>query len=232
MYRHCRVKRGNHNIITIFRFFLISSFILFQSIVRDFAARSSGIIQEAMKWAPNATRSHLVDYLSNHENSVSGLSQHVGLSLAAEALIQHSGLNSTASPLSATVLDRWPNCVKKSYSEFIATMSLRSHYMGEIAGMTTARDNTDDVINSLLTNFKLSCDNRDVEAHTDCAYKLTAMLISTRKYDRQLIHALAWAPINFFSHKTIDCIISCWKWGLSARSDLELQVNIFKLSLI
>ena len=179
-----------------------------------------------MKWASNATCSHLVNYLSNHKISIAGLSQHVGLSLAAEALIHHSGLNSVSSSSSATVLDRWPDCVKKSYSEFVATMSLRSHYMGEIGGMTTIRENTDDIINSLLAKFKLTCDMKDVEAHTDCVYKITAMLISTRNYDRQLIYALAWAPVNFFSHETVDSVISCWKWILSARPDLELQVCI------
>lgn len=178
-----------------------------------------------MKWAPNTTRSHLEDYLSSHKHCTYGVKQHSGLSLAAESIIRYSGLNPISSPISSVTLDRWPSCVKNICSEFIASMSLRSHYIGEIDGMVGIRHDLKDLIDDLLIKFELSCKEKDVKSHTDCAFKFAAMLIATRDSDRRLIHALSWAPVYFFSHETIDSIISCWKWSFSARPDLELVVS-------
>ena len=70
-----------------------------QTTVKDFAARSAGILQEAMKWAPNATRSHLIEYLLQQDNSSEGLFQHSGLALATESVLNYAGYNQTAAPL-------------------------------------------------------------------------------------------------------------------------------------
>lgn len=60
-----------------------------EGIVNDFAARSSGIIQEAMKWAPQVTRSHILEYL----NQICNSGHHTGLALATESVLQNNGLN-------------------------------------------------------------------------------------------------------------------------------------------
>ena len=70
--------------------------------MKDFAARCKGIVQEAMKWTPQATRSHLQDYLN--QLSSSGLWHHSGLSLAIESVLQYTGLNSQSAPLSVGCL--------------------------------------------------------------------------------------------------------------------------------
>lgn len=80
-------------------FFCVCVFI-FQSIVKDFAARCQGIIQEAMKWAPRATLSHLQDY--HDQNLNSGMCHHAGLVLAAESMQQCIGLNIQSAPLSVS----------------------------------------------------------------------------------------------------------------------------------
>ena len=72
---------------------------LFQNTVKDFAERSKGILQESMKWAPNAVRSHLIHYVLTTENSSSGMHQHSGLALATESVLNYAGYNKNAAPL-------------------------------------------------------------------------------------------------------------------------------------
>lgn len=65
-----------------------------QRTVSDFAARCQGILQEAMKWAPEATRSHLQNYQTHLDQT--NLSSHSGLALATESVLQYAGLKSIA----------------------------------------------------------------------------------------------------------------------------------------
>lgn len=59
---------------------------LLQIIVKDFTARCKGIVQEAMKWAPQATRSHLQEYINQIPSS--GMRHHSGLSLAIDSVLE------------------------------------------------------------------------------------------------------------------------------------------------
>lgn len=70
---------------------------MLQIITNDFAARSLGILQEAMKWASPTIRSHLQDYL-NHV-STSGQWHHTGLALATESILSSKELNFHSAPL-------------------------------------------------------------------------------------------------------------------------------------
>jgi len=72
--------------------------------VRDYAERCQGILQEAMKWAPKTTRSHLQEYLNLH--STDSLQHHSGLAMATEGLVKFAGLNMTSEclPVSFTFL--------------------------------------------------------------------------------------------------------------------------------
>ena len=77
-----------------------------QNTVKDFAARCGGILQESIKWAPNATRSHLIQYLLQMETTSEALHQHTGLALATESVLTYAGYHQTAASLA--VCSSWP----------------------------------------------------------------------------------------------------------------------------
>ncbi len=74
--------------------------------MKDFAARSIGILQEAMRWAPSTTRSHLMQYLLQMDHSSRGLYQHSGLALITESVLRHAGYNRSAAALGVST----PHC--------------------------------------------------------------------------------------------------------------------------
>lgn len=198
-----------------------------EHIVKDFADRCKGIVQEALKWAPNVTRSHLKEYLANEQHATAGLKQHSGLALAVETILQFAGSNFLSSPLPASTLDKWPGCVKNDCSEFIAAMGLRCKYSGEVSGLLAKSEESGmtskDASKKLLADLKESWTITDPEIHKECIFRVCSLLIATKGVDRSLLHALCWSPIEMFTEEAMRNTVACWQWLLAARSDLELQ---------
>ncbi|XP_077996530.1 phosphatidylinositol 4-kinase alpha-like [Glandiceps talaboti] len=197
-----------------------------ENIVRDFAARCGGILQEAVKWSPAATRSHLQQYLIELENYSDRHYQHSGLALATESALQFAGYNKTSAALGGSALDKRPGCVKNDSSSFVSVMSLRSRYAGEVAGMKAIYADSDlgvSLPNILTQQLEKACEVESEDNFTHALFRVCALLISSQGLNRKLLHSLCWAPIKVFTEATMETAVACWKWLLAARPDLELQ---------
>ncbi|KAH8031484.1 hypothetical protein HPB51_017547 [Rhipicephalus microplus] len=198
-----------------------------ETIVRDLAAHCQGIVQEAVKWAPIATRSHLQEYMVTNSELVEALTQHTGVGLAIESIMLFAGLNASSSPQSTSLLERWPACVKKDYSEFVCSMEIRCRYSGEVAGLLMSSKNTEytrkelaaKLLNQLHTSWKTS----NKKLHKRCIFRICALLVSMKGLDRRLLRALCWSPVEYFSEEPTRNAIYCWQWFLAAKPDQELR---------
>lgn len=206
-----------------------------ETIVRDFTAHCRRIIREAVKWAPRTTKTHLIEYITCDQHIPMDAGQHPGLSLAIEsANIIKEGVG-----ILPIYMDKWLNNSDIECSEFLASVSIRSRYKGLIAGMISLLIATDncterDAYKKLSTLFneqlKKSCDERELGAHRDLIYKITALLISSPGCNRNLLHLLCWSPLDYFTASSTQTIVACWDWFLAARRDLELEFAIEMVS--
>ncbi|XP_041348000.1 phosphatidylinositol 4-kinase alpha-like [Gigantopelta aegis] len=194
-----------------------------ENTVKDFAARCGGILQESIKWAPNATRSHLIQYLLQLETTSEALHQHSGLALATESVLTYAGYHQTAASLTAATLDRRPSCVNTDSSNFMANLSLRSRFMGEVFGMKSLVEDDQALGKLLCQKLEEALHRKDTEGCKKSMFKICALQICMNELSRPLLHALCWTPVQNFKVPTMEVAIACWEWLLSARPDLHIE---------
>ncbi|XP_076762003.1 phosphatidylinositol 4-kinase III alpha isoform X5 [Xylocopa sonorina] len=203
-------------------------------IVKDFTARCKGIVQEAMKWAPQATRSHLQEYVNQIPSS--GLKHHSGLCLSTDSVLEFVDLAIPASAIPNTnSLDKRPRGPKGASSWLLSMMSTRSRYAGEIAGMLSlaqTESSTSEisfeeirnkVVDLLIDAVWMTCRSRNDVKHHSALWRATALLISMPGTHRRLLHTVASSQIELFTPAAMTTAVECWQWILTVRPDLKLR---------
>ncbi|KAK6191311.1 hypothetical protein SNE40_003034 [Patella caerulea] len=194
-----------------------------EMVVKDFVSRSTDILQESLKWAPNATRSHLIEYLLRKENSAAGLFQHSGLALATESVLNYAGYNRNSAPLGSATLDRRPTCVNTNSSNFMANLSLRSRYTGEVNGMKVLCKEEEKLLEIMcqeLATYMKDCDGVGIK---QTMFRMCALQIAGKGLNRKLLRLMCMTPVHHFHERTMQAGIACWEWLLSARPDLATE---------
>ncbi|XP_055863268.1 phosphatidylinositol 4-kinase alpha-like isoform X4 [Biomphalaria glabrata] len=195
-----------------------------EQVVKDCSARSSTILQESMKWAPNAVRSHLIEYVLQMDMEAKGLLQHSGLAMATETVLNYAGYKGGVNTMSgANSLDRRPSCVHSESSNFMANLSIRSRYLGEVNGMLDVCDDVSVAEEKMYLKLEKAYLEQDVVMAKQCMFRITALQIKRPVVSRYLIQAICWGPVRLFCEEVMEAAIMCWEWMLSARPEFTIE---------
>jgi len=183
--------------------------------LKDFADRCQGIVNEAMKWAPRSTRSHLQEYPNQIPTPV--LAHHSGLALAFDSVVSSSALHTGTT-------SKRPSCVNSDTPRFVSVLCLRSKYAGEISGLLSVLSEKDKagLADRLVSDVWEACAEKSDARHRGALWRATAYLIICSEIDRKLLHAVASSQLELFTESAMETAVECWQWVLTARQDLEL----------
>ncbi|KIH57605.1 phosphoinositide 3-kinase family, accessory domain protein [Ancylostoma duodenale] len=174
------------------------------AVVKDFSQRCEQILQEAMKWAPAITHSHLLEYASSY-----GGSSDTSLRLAMDAVI-NAGSDNT--------------------SMYLSSLHLRSMYLGQVKGMLALRAADDDetpectLIKRLEADFEAAIASGCSEALKNAIMLLTALFVTLKDVNEHILSILVRCPLRSFTESTMQLCVLSWNWLLAARTDIQ---NIF-----
>ncbi|KAF2369045.1 Phosphatidylinositol 3-/4-kinase catalytic domain [Trinorchestia longiramus] len=184
-----------------------------QRTVVDFRNRCQEILQEAMKWAPEATWSHLQHYQASHAE--------LGPNTALASL-----LHTVVNPNQQATTDNGDHTEASDLTAcFVRSLCLRTRFEGEIAGLLLAGSVLEDkkvIINKLAEDLKTAAADNSQQDFTVALWRTTSLLIAMDGCERVLLRLVCCSCLQFFSEETMENTIACWQWILSARQDLTL----------
>ncbi|CAD6198558.1 unnamed protein product [Caenorhabditis auriculariae] len=176
-----------------------------KSLVNDFSMRCKQILQEAIKWAPDSTHSHLLEYVSNY-GGTSNLSMQLALDAVNEGGREHAS------------------------SSYLAGLHKRSLYLGQVKGMLAARLSDNELeaermlIDRLEASFLRACKSGYDEEMEQAVLLLTALFVSLNHLNDRILTLLVRTPLCNFTESTMELCVMSWNWLLSARPDVQ---NVF-----
>lgn len=181
-------------------------------VVRDFSRRCEQILQEAIKWAPGSTRSHLIEYVARSNSATSGC-----LRLTVEAVLKEcdSSEGNTENTSGASL--------------YLSSLHLRSLYLGQVKGMLAMCKAEESVIPELKLiehlerDLERACETGCDEEMTDAVMKLAALFISLKEMNFRLLQTLVLVPLRNFTVSTMRLCVMCWNWILVAKDNIHLH---------
>uniref|UniRef100_A0A1I7XCJ4 HEAT repeat-containing protein 1 n=1 Tax=Heterorhabditis bacteriophora TaxID=37862 RepID=A0A1I7XCJ4_HETBA len=175
-----------------------------RAVVKDFSQRCEQILQEAMKWAPASTHSHLLEYVSSYGAPSDG-----SLRLAMDAVIS-GGADNT--------------------SLYLSSLHMRSMYLGQVKGMLSAGVNEcksvaqRSLIDRLEGDFERACISGKEDEMEHVIMLLTALFVTLKESNERILRILVRTPLHNFTESTMHLCVMSWNWLLAARTDIQ---NIF-----
>ncbi|WKY02730.1 hypothetical protein Q1695_016194 [Nippostrongylus brasiliensis] len=190
-------------------------------VVKDFSQRCEQILQEAMKWAPAITHSHLLEYVSSF-----GGPTDTSLRLAMDAVT---------------------NAGSENTSMYLSSLHMRSMYLGQVKGVLASRaadeDGTPEVglVKRLEADLEAAIASGSKDGLQNAIMLLSALFVTLKDSEQCSVHGkmnvatrsdvndhilsiLVRSPLRSFTESTLQLCILSWNWLLAARTDIQ---NIF-----
>ncbi|CAI2348814.1 unnamed protein product [Caenorhabditis sp. 36 PRJEB53466] len=174
-----------------------------RAVVKDFSLRVKQILKEALRWAPAATHSNLLEYVSKF-----GTTCDAAMQLALDATSEGQGM-------------------AKASGAYMTSLYKRSLYLGQVKGMlaTTLSGDIDEataenrLIDKLETDFTRACRSGKDNEMEQAVLLLTALFVTLRSLNERILTLLVRTPLCNFTESTVSLCTMAWNWLLSARPE-------------